>query len=109
MHPTQPSHSMTTPPDAHALEITAFELARALEAGEPLQGLDVRAPARVAAGRVDTVPAHRFHNIVGSRVRAQRSLDGTGLDPTVPIAVVCGHGNDSRVVARSHLINAARG
>ena len=109
MHPTQPSHSMTTPPDAHALEITAFELARALEAGEPLQVLDVLAPARVAAGRVDTVPAHRFHNIVGSRVRAQRSLDGTGLDPTVPIAVVCGHGNDSRVVARSHLINAARG
>jgi glyoxylase-like metal-dependent hydrolase (beta-lactamase superfamily II) len=93
---------MTTPPDAHALEITAFELARALEVGEPLQVLDVRAPARVAAGRVDTVPAHRFHNIVGSRVRAQRSLDGTGLDPTVPIAVVCGHGNDSRVVA-SHL------
>jgi glyoxylase-like metal-dependent hydrolase (beta-lactamase superfamily II) len=93
---------MTTPPDADALEITAFDLARALEAGERLQVLDVRAPARVAAGRVDTVPTHRFHNIVGSRVRARRSLEGTGLDPAVPIAVVCGHGNDSRVVA-SHL------
>jgi glyoxylase-like metal-dependent hydrolase (beta-lactamase superfamily II) len=90
---------MTIGPDAGAREITPLELARALEAGEALQILDVRAPARVAAGRVDTGPAHRFHNIAGSRVRARRSLDDTGLDPAIPITVVCGHGNDSRVVA----------
>lgn len=35
-------------------------------------------------------------------MRARASLEGTGLDPAIPIAVVCGHGNDSRVVA-SHL------
>jgi glyoxylase-like metal-dependent hydrolase (beta-lactamase superfamily II) len=93
---------MTTPAEAAAPEITPLELARALEGTDPVQVLDVRAPARVAAGRVDTPPAHRFHNLVGSRVRAHRSLDGMGLDPAMPIAVVCGHGNDSRVVA-SHL------
>jgi len=86
-------------PEAIATEITPLELARALEAEDPIQILDVRAPARVAAGRVETGPAHRFLNVVGSRVRAHESLDGTGLDPSLPIAVVCGHGNDSGVVA----------
>lgn len=91
---------MRTKPEADAPEITPLELARFLEGDDRIQILDVRAPARVAAGRVDTSPAHTFHNIVGSRVRARRSLDGIGIDPTIPTAVVCGHGNDSRVVAQ---------
>jgi glyoxylase-like metal-dependent hydrolase (beta-lactamase superfamily II) len=89
-------------PQADGPEITPLELARALEAGDALQILDVRAPTRVKAGRVDTIPGRRFHNIRGSRVRALSSLDGTGLDPAIPVVVVCGHGNDSRVVA-THL------
>jgi len=83
-------------------EITAEGLARALEAGEALQVVDVRNPARVAAGRIDLVPAGRFHNVVGSKLRASAGLDDTGLDPALPAVVVCGHGNDSRVTA-AHL------
>jgi glyoxylase-like metal-dependent hydrolase (beta-lactamase superfamily II) len=84
-------------------EITPLELAQTLELGRRLQVVDVRAPARVALGHVEPGPGASFHNLVGSRLRLRDSLDGTGLDPTVPIAVVCGHGNDSKVVAR-HLI-----
>jgi glyoxylase-like metal-dependent hydrolase (beta-lactamase superfamily II) len=90
----------TVPDTKRVPEITPSDLARALETGEPLQVLDVRAPERVAAGHVEAPPPHRFRNLKGSQVRARDSLDGTGLDPSLPIAVVCGHGNDSRVVAR---------
>jgi glyoxylase-like metal-dependent hydrolase (beta-lactamase superfamily II) len=81
-------------------DITAQDLARAIEAGEPIQVVDIRAPNRLAAGRIDTVPPDRFHNIVGSRLREHACLDTTGLDPAIPMAVVCGHGNDSRVLAQ---------
>ncbi len=79
-------------------EITAIDLARALEAGEPYQVLDVRLPSALADGAIDLLPAGRFHNVVGSRVLAQRAY-GPGF-PTAdsPLAVVCGHGNSSRVV-----------
>jgi glyoxylase-like metal-dependent hydrolase (beta-lactamase superfamily II) len=80
-------------------EITPDELARALEAGDPVQVLDVRAPQRLAAGRIELAPEDRFHNIVGSRIVQMRSADETGLDAAAPVAVVCGHGNDSKVVA----------
>lgn len=83
-------------------EITALELVRALESGAPLQVVDVRHPARVLAGRIDLVPPGRFHNIPGSALRALADLDGTGIVPGVPAVVVCGHGNDSRVVG-AHL------
>ncbi len=85
---------MPRPP--HAPEIAPDELVRAVERGDALQVLDVRAPARVAAGRIDLVPPARFHNIVGSRLLTLRSPDGIELDRSVPVAVVCGHGNSSR-------------
>lgn len=88
---------MNIPPVAP--EISARELAAAIENGAPIQVLDVRAPHRVAAGRIDTAPESRFHNIVGSRLIAARSREQVGLDPAVPVAVVCGHGNDSKVAA----------
>lgn len=81
-------------------ELTAADLASALESGVPMQVVDVRAPARVAAGRIDLAPAERFHNIVGSRLLACDTLEGTGIDPGLPVAVVCGLGNDSRALAR---------
>ena len=83
-------------------EISPLQLARTLEAGDPLQVLDVRAPGRVAAGRIDLVPADRFHNIVGSQLVTLRSLRGTGIDSRLPVTVVCDHGHDSKTVA-AHL------
>jgi len=83
-----------------AREIEPFELASRLEAGDPIRVLDVRAPLRLAAGRVDPVPADRFHNIRGSEfVRLADPASAIGLDPADPVAVVCGNGNDSRVIA----------
>ena len=81
-------------------EITASDLARALDSGEPVQVVDVRAPARVAAGRIHSVPSARFHNIVGSQLITKTRVDQTGLDPALPVTVVCGRGHDSRVLAR---------
>ncbi len=81
-------------------EIAALDLATRLEAGEPIRVLDVRAPQRLAAGRVDPVPADRFHNVRGSEfVTLADPATAIGLDPADPVAVVCGHGNDSRVIA----------
>lgn len=83
-------------------EISAAELARTVEAGEPIQVVDVRAAFRLESGRIDLVPESSFHNIVGSQLAKIDDLDGTGIDPRIPVAVVCGKGNDSRVLA-AHL------
>ncbi len=80
-------------------EVSTQELARALESGEPIQVVDVRAPVRVATGRIEPVPDQRFHNIVGSQLINCQSLASTGIAPDIPVAVVCGNGNDSRVLA----------
>jgi glyoxylase-like metal-dependent hydrolase (beta-lactamase superfamily II) len=88
---------MTVPPPAP--EISARELAAAIEDGASIQILDVRAPHRVATGHIDIGPESRFHNIVGSQLVAARSQEQVGLDPDVPVAVVCGHGTDSKVAA----------
>jgi rhodanese-related sulfurtransferase len=84
-------------PDAP--EVSPLQLAAALESGDPVQVVDVRLPAQVAAGCIGVVPPHRFHNIVGSRLLAHASLEGTGIDPRIPVTVVCGQGSDSRVLA----------
>ena len=83
-------------------EILPQELVRALEAGDALQVVDVRQPARVLAGRIDLVPDGRFHNVLGSVLTARTDLAGTGIASDLPAVVVCGHGNDSRVVG-AHL------
>jgi glyoxylase-like metal-dependent hydrolase (beta-lactamase superfamily II) len=75
------------------------ELADALERGEAVQILDVRAPERAANGSVDLGRGDLFFNIRGSQVRAISRLDEVPLDPALPVAVVCGHGNDSAKVA----------
>jgi glyoxylase-like metal-dependent hydrolase (beta-lactamase superfamily II) len=83
-------------------EYSARGLARILDAGEPIQIMDVRAPERVARSRIDLVPSERFHNVRGSELMHHQNVASTGLDPTLPVAVVCGHGEDSRVLA-AHL------
>ncbi len=82
-----------------SVEIEAEELARALSAGEPLQIMDVRAPERVARGPIDLIPPEHFHNIRGSELMHYRDIPSTGLDPELPVAVVCGHGLDSKILA----------
>ena len=84
-------------PDAP--EFSARELARILDAGDPLQIMDVRAPERVAAGSIDLVPPERFHNIPGSELIRRLDVAATGLDPELPVAVICGAGKDSKVLA----------
>jgi glyoxylase-like metal-dependent hydrolase (beta-lactamase superfamily II) len=87
-------------PGDRGIEIAPVELAFALERGEALQIVDVRAPERVRRGHLDLVPAERFHNIRGSVLLARRSLEDTGLDPALPVVVVCDRGRDSQVAAR---------
>lgn len=78
-------------------EITPQQLVEAVERGEAIHVLDVRAPQRLAAGRIDIVPDERFHNVRGSELLAR---EDPGLSRDARIAVVCGLGNDSRRVAQ---------
>lgn len=84
-------------------EMTPEELITAVEAGRDYQVLDVRAPQRLEAGRIDIVPDSRFVNIRGSELIALEDVHEAGLDPDVPLVVVCGLGNDSRRIA-SHFV-----
>jgi glyoxylase-like metal-dependent hydrolase (beta-lactamase superfamily II) len=80
-------------------EYTPEALAEILESGEPVQIMDVRAPDRVAQGRIDLIPDERFHNIRGSELMHRMTPESTGLDPNLPVAVVCGFGKDSKILA----------
>ena len=81
------------------LEVAPPELARRLEAGEELQVLDVRDPARLAAGVVSPVPSERFLNIRGSELVAMADPSEAGLSTDRDVVVICGRGNDSLRVA----------
>jgi glyoxylase-like metal-dependent hydrolase (beta-lactamase superfamily II) len=80
--------------------MTPRDFVAALEAGRDFQVLDVRAPQRLESGRIDIVPESRFVNVRGSELLAREDLQEAGLDPQVPLVVVCGLGNDSRRIAR---------
>ncbi|MGI9037660.1 MAG: MBL fold metallo-hydrolase [Gemmatimonadota bacterium] len=79
------------------LEISPAELADRLEGGDDLQVLDVRAPHRLASG---TVEAEDFFNVKGSDIMGLADPASAGLDPSRPIAVVCGHGHASMTVTQ---------
>lgn len=76
-------------------EITPEQLADRLEGGGNVQVLDVRAPHRLASGKVE---AERFFNVKGSEILGGGDPARAGLDPEAPVAVVCGHGNSSQPV-----------
>ena len=80
-------------------EISPMEFMKALEAGDEIQVVDLRSPERVAAGRIDIVPPERFHNVQGSVLARLPDPGAAGIDPSIPVVVVCGHGNDSRIGA----------
>jgi len=80
-------------------ETTVEELARLIEAGAPVQVVDVRQPAVVASGRIEGVPEDRFHNITSMQLMARRRGAIAALDPGTFTAVVCNRGNESKMVA----------
>ncbi len=82
-----------------APEITPEELVQRVEAGSDDQVLDIRAPARLAAGRIEIVSDEDFHNIVGSKLITMRDPDQIGMPTNRPVTVVCARGNDSKVIA----------
>jgi glyoxylase-like metal-dependent hydrolase (beta-lactamase superfamily II) len=77
-------------------DITPEDLVRAVEAGEPFQVLDIRAPERLANGKVDVVDEARFFNMAGSKLTALDDPAALGIDPHLPLAVVCARGVTSR-------------
>jgi glyoxylase-like metal-dependent hydrolase (beta-lactamase superfamily II) len=76
-------------------EISADDLASALESGEITQVLDVRAPQRVAEGQIEG--AAQFRNLPNSRLFAAPDLGILDLDSARPVAVVCDRGTSSRM------------
>jgi len=82
-----------------SIDITAAELAAMIEGGATFQAMDVRAPERVATQRVHLIPQERYQNIRGSELMHFEDVESTGLDPKLPVLVVCGHGDDSKILA----------
>lgn len=85
-------------------EISPLELLGALEAGEPIQVLDVRAAEYLAAGRISwTAPASSvtatFFNLTSSALALLDDPAEAGLDRALPVAVVCARGSASRGAA----------
>ncbi len=109
-HPTHPSEANAMsadtgsrgPPSPSGPEITVPELLRRTEDGHTFQAMDIRAPSRLEQGRLDLIPPERYQNIRGSRLREVNSSADTGLDPELPVVVICSRGKDSGVLA-THL------
>jgi len=80
-------------------EMTVEELARQIDAGVPVQVVDVRPPERVAIGRIGGIAQTRFHNISSMQLMARRRAAVADLEPGALTAVVCSRGNDSKMVA----------
>jgi len=80
-------------------EISPLELLKKLEAGEPVQIVDVRARSGNTVPAVGLIPQDRLIAIVGSRLVQYSDLAGTGIDPSRPVVVICAHGNDSKIGA----------
>ncbi len=87
-------------PEPPAPLIPAADLARRLDQGERVQLLDIRTAERVAQGRVTLGATLDFRALVASQLYQLPTLDPLRLDPTVPVAVICGHGNSSTQATR---------
>ena len=86
-------------PQPQAPLLEPDELARRLDAGEPVQVLDVRAPDQVSQSHLTFGAALQFQALPNSQLFALPSLESLGLDQARPVAVVCGHGNSSQRTA----------
>ena len=76
--------------------ISAVDVARRLDHGDPIQVLDIRATERVARGRVTLGATLDFRALPASALYQLPTLASLQLDPASPVAVMCGHGNSSR-------------
>src|SRR2546428_12448624 len=83
-------------PHASVPRIPAADLARRLDQGERVQLLDIRTPDRVARGRVTLGATLAFRTLPASAMYQLPTLESLRLDPTAPVAVMCGHGNSSQ-------------
>jgi glyoxylase-like metal-dependent hydrolase (beta-lactamase superfamily II) len=83
-----------TPPSVP--RIPAADLARRLDRGDRVQLLDIRTPERVARGRVTLGATLDFRTLPASAMYQLPTLESLRLDPTAPVAVMCGHGNSSQ-------------
>src|SRR5438034_5340980 len=77
-------------------QISPDELARRLDAGEPVQLLDIRAAERVAQGAVSFGPTLDFRALPASQIYRLPRLEPLELDRHRPVVVICGHGNSSK-------------
>jgi glyoxylase-like metal-dependent hydrolase (beta-lactamase superfamily II) len=77
-------------------EIPPQELAERLDRGESLQLLDIRAPEKVARGRVAFGTELEFHALPNSQILKLPDVRELQLDAARPVAVICGHGNSSK-------------
>src|SRR5260370_18462554 len=77
-------------------QLPAEELARRLDVGEPVQVLDIRAPEKVARGRVQFGRALDFRAVPAGEIYRLPSLAPLALGPHRPVAAICGHGNSSK-------------
>ena len=83
-------------PEPSVPRIPAADLARRLDQGERVQLLDIRAPERVARGRVTLGATLDYRTLPASTIYELPTLESLGLDPATPVAVICGHGNSSQ-------------
>jgi len=104
LHFRRGANTLQIMPDTATPQISADDLARRLDRGEPVQVLDVRATDRVAGGagggRVSLGATLDFRALPASQVYRLPSLEPLRLDPKSPVVVICGHGNSSRQAAR---------
>ena len=82
--------------DATLPQLAPEELAHRLDQGEPVQVLDIRAPDKVARGRVQLGAALEFRAVPASKMLQLPNLEPLALDAERPVAVICGHGNSSQ-------------
>jgi glyoxylase-like metal-dependent hydrolase (beta-lactamase superfamily II)/rhodanese-related sulfurtransferase len=93
-------------------DMDALDLAAAIEAGEPLQLVDVRGADAVAAERIDSralgsirtprgLPGDEppFFHLMTSQLQTMADPASVGLDRSRPVVVVCARGNASRGAA----------
>lgn len=80
-------------------EISPEDLVRTIESGGRIRILDIRAPQALAGGRIELGTPEQFLNMRGSEVMSMGEGIRSTLDPDMPLAVVCGHGNSSKELA----------
>jgi len=96
LHFRTPATTLIPMPSPPIPQISPDELARRLDAGEPVQLLDIRAAERVAQGAVSFGPTLDFRALPASQIYRLPRLEPLELDRHRPVVVICGHGNSSK-------------